>query len=109
MSLIEIMLERTMQADGTLLLHEKPDLPPGRVTVVLRQETVVAIPKDDPFWLRMQAIWDSQDASKHVPRTIEQIEADQREMRRRWSAKQNGVERTQEELQAYRVGGEATS
>jgi hypothetical protein len=36
MSRIEAVIEGTIQPDGTLLLDEKPNLPAGRVTVVLR-------------------------------------------------------------------------
>ena len=38
MSLIETVIEGTLQADGTLVLDENPNLPPGRVTVLLRQQ-----------------------------------------------------------------------
>jgi hypothetical protein len=36
MGLTETVIEGTLKADGTLELDEKPDLPAGRVTVVLR-------------------------------------------------------------------------
>jgi hypothetical protein len=38
MSLTEIVVQGTLNPDGTLQLDEKPNLSPGRVTVVLRQE-----------------------------------------------------------------------
>ncbi len=97
MSLTETMIEGTIQPDGTLLLDEKPNLSPGRVTVVLRRETAIVMPKDDPFWQRMQAMWDAQDTAGHVPRSVEQIEAEQRAMRLGWAARQSAVERIQEE------------
>jgi hypothetical protein len=37
MSLTEIVVEGTLNPDGTLELDQKPNLSPGRVTVVLRQ------------------------------------------------------------------------
>lgn len=108
MSLTETMIEGTIQPDGTLLLDEKPNLLPGRVTVVLRQEMAIVMPKDDPFWLRMQAMWDAQDAAGHVPRSLEQIEAERREMRLGWAARQETVERIQEESRRdCRSAGEA--
>jgi hypothetical protein len=36
MSLQEVMVEGTLNADGTLQLDEKPNLSPGRVTVILQ-------------------------------------------------------------------------
>ena len=109
MSLTETMIEGTIQPDGTLLLDEKPNLSPGRVTVVLRQETAIGTPKDDPFWQRMQAMWDAQDAAGHVPRSVEEIEAERREMRRGWAARQDTVERIQDESRrTCRSAGEAT-
>jgi hypothetical protein len=80
-----------------LELDGKPDLSPGRVTVVLRQEAEVLLPKDDPFWQRMQALWDAQKAGGHVPRGVEEIEAQQREMREGWARRQEAIERLQEE------------
>ena len=57
MSLTEIVVPGTLHPDGTLQLDEKPNLSPGRVTVVLRRESEIVLPKDDPFWQRMQAMW----------------------------------------------------
>jgi|SRR5208282_3402319 hypothetical protein len=97
MALTETVIEGTLQPDGSLLLDQKPTLLPGRVTVVLRQELEITLPTDDPFWQRMQAIWDAQNAAGHVPRTAEQIEADQREMRQEWDARQDEIELIQME------------
>lgn len=38
MSLHEVMIEGTLQPDGTLQLDSKPSLPPGRVRVVVQTE-----------------------------------------------------------------------
>ena len=62
MSLTETVVGGTLRPDGTLELDEKPNLAAGRVTVVLRQEAMVMLPKDDPFWQRMQAMWAAQNA-----------------------------------------------
>ena len=97
MSLTETMIAGTIQPDGTLLLDEKPNLLPGRVTVVLRQETAIVMPKDDPFWQRMQAMWDAQDVAGRVPRSVEQVETEQREMRLGWKARQDAIEQIQDE------------
>jgi hypothetical protein len=48
MSLAEVVVEGTLKPDGTLELDEKPNLAPGRVTVVLRQASAPP-PKEDWF------------------------------------------------------------
>jgi hypothetical protein len=49
----EVILEGTIKSDGTLELNQKPKLPPGRVTVVLRQDAQSAPPAED-WWQFMQ-------------------------------------------------------
>ena len=53
MSVSEVILEGTLKPDGTLELDQKPNLTPGRVQVVLRQEAERALPKED-WWQFMQ-------------------------------------------------------
>jgi hypothetical protein len=53
MSLSENVIEGTLKPDGTLELDQKPSLPPGRVTVVLRQESPQAPPPED-WWQFLQ-------------------------------------------------------
>lgn len=53
MSLDEIVVAGTLKPDGTLELDQKPNLPPGRVQVVLRQEPEPVTPKED-WWQYMQ-------------------------------------------------------
>jgi hypothetical protein len=102
MSREETTVAGTLGPDGTLILDEKPNLPPGRVTVVLLQEAEAAPPKDDPFWQRMQAMWDAQRASGHVPRSVAEIEAQQRQTRDGWAERQEDIERLQEEGRSAR-------
>ena len=52
MSLTEVVVQGTLNPDGTLHLDEKPSLVPGRVTVMLRQESIPP-PKED-WWQFMQ-------------------------------------------------------
>ena len=106
MSLHEVMIEGTLQPDGTLQLDSKPSLPPGRITVVLRQESEPVLPKDDPFWQRMQAMWDVQKAQGYVPRSSAEIEAEQRQMRDEWEEHQLAIERLQEECHLVRQAQE---
>jgi hypothetical protein len=53
MSLTEIVVEGTLNPDGTLELDRKPNLLPGRVTVVLRQELEPPAARED-WWQFMQ-------------------------------------------------------
>jgi hypothetical protein len=53
MSPQEIVIEATLKPDGTLELDEKPSLPPGRVTVVLRQ-TLEPTPQREDWWQFLQ-------------------------------------------------------
>ena len=97
MSLSETVVEGTIQPDGTLVLDEKPKLPAGRVTVVLRQKPEGILPKDDPFWQRMQAMWaipkSSGTASDGGANTLAEVH----EMREEWDEHQQTLERLQDE------------
>lgn len=50
MSLMETTIEGTLQPDGTLVLDSKPNLSPGRVTVVLRQQAKAPSPHDEGWF-----------------------------------------------------------
>jgi hypothetical protein len=54
MSFTEIVVEGTLKPDGTLELDQKPSLSPGRVTVVLRQETQPPLTPPGGWWPFMQ-------------------------------------------------------
>ncbi|HBI43688.1 MAG TPA: hypothetical protein DDY78_12685 [Planctomycetales bacterium] len=53
MSLQEIVVTGIIKPDGTLDLDQKTNLAPGRVTVVLRQESEAPTPRED-WWQFMQ-------------------------------------------------------
>jgi len=55
MSFTETVVTGTLKPDGTLELDQKPELPAGRVTVVLRQETPAAKEGWWPFMQRVRA------------------------------------------------------
>jgi hypothetical protein len=86
------IVQGTLNPDGTLVLDQKPHLAPGRVQVMV--QPLPELPADDPFWQRMQAVWHAQAANGHVPRSVEEVEAERREMRDEWeerSAKLEGI------------------
>jgi hypothetical protein len=68
----------TLKADGTVELDEKPNLPPGRVHVVLTQEGSSAV--KIATWDVLQRIWQQQRGG----RTKEEIDAELDQMRNEW-------------------------
>lgn len=62
MSLQEIVVTGTLKPDGTLELDQKPDLAPGRVTVVLRQEPAPTAPAEG-WWPYMQRVRAEREAA----------------------------------------------
>jgi hypothetical protein len=55
MSLTEFVVEGTLKPDGTLELDQKPNLAPGRLTVVLRQ-AMPASPPQEGWWQFLQRV-----------------------------------------------------
>ena len=99
MSHREVVIEGTLKPDGTLELDRKPDLAPGRVTVLLRQgaEAKAPRPLDDSFFQMMEDIWAGQKARGHVPRSVEEVEAERRQLRQEWEARVEAAIRLQQE------------
>jgi hypothetical protein len=62
MSLTEVVVQGTLKPDGTLELDQKPSLPPGRVTVVLRQASEPTPPNED-WWQFMQRVRAEREAA----------------------------------------------
>jgi hypothetical protein len=108
MNLQEIVVTGTLKSDGTLELDQKPNLPAGRVTVVLRPETAGKSPRplDDAFFQMMEEIWAEQKARGFVPRTVEEVEAERRQLRRESEAEIEAAIRLQEESRRLRQQAE---
>ena len=105
MSQTETVIEGLLKPDGTLVLDQRPNLPAGRVTVVLRQEVEMVLPKNDPFWQRMQAMW-------AIPKGGgtndggENSLAEVRKAREEWDEHQQSLERIQDKCQSARKSPE---
>ncbi len=99
MSANPVIVEGIVKSDGTLEVSSKVPLPEGRVQV-----TVAPLPEipADPFFQRMQMIWDQLKASGHVPRSAETVEAERRAVRDEWEERIQGLERLQAEADADR-------
>jgi hypothetical protein len=92
---MQVSAQGTVKPDGTLELDNPLPLPGGRVLVIVQP-----LPEpgpDDPFWSRMQAIWDDQKAHGCVPSGAEEVEAERRAVREEWEGRMNEIERIQEE------------
>ena len=83
-----VELQGTLQADGTLLLDEKPNLPPGRVRVTVQpaeaQTDVIEV---------LRRIHAEQAARGYVPRSREEIDADIAAMRQEDEERMQAIER----------------
>ncbi|HET6883041.1 MAG TPA: hypothetical protein VFI31_22930 [Pirellulales bacterium] len=73
MTSTHVVVHGTLSSDGTLTLDTKLALPPGRVQLIV--QPLPDLPQDDPFWQRMQRIWEGQKARGQTPRTKEEIDA----------------------------------
>jgi hypothetical protein len=73
MSVTEIVVAGTLKADGTLELDQKPNLTPGRVQVVLRQEAA-AVPQEG-WWPYLQRIRADREAAGYLFMTEPEMEA----------------------------------
>ena len=94
------VVQGTLKDDGTLELDEKPPLAPGRVQVTL--VPVSELSPDDPFWQRMQKIWEGQRARGHVPRGVEEVESQRQAFRQEMEDEIQEAIRLQEECRRAR-------
>jgi hypothetical protein len=75
MSINQIAVQGTLKEDGTLVLDEKPNLPPGRVEVRI-WPAKAPDPTGPGWWDRLQQIWKDQDARGYKRRSREEIDAE---------------------------------
>ncbi len=93
-----LVVEGTLKPDGTLELDTKLALPPGRVQLVV--QPLPELPKDDPFWQKMNQIWAGQKDRGQTPRTKEQIDAEIRALRDDAESEMQDAERLHEDCRA---------
>ena len=102
-----VVVEGTVNADGTLVLDGKLTLPAGRVQLIV--QPLPDLPADDPFWQRMQKIWAGQKARGQVPRTKEEIDAQLNALRDEAEEEMRAIERLQEQNRLTRDGASQDS
>jgi hypothetical protein len=95
-----IVLQGTVKSDGSLEGHGKVGLPAGPVEVTVK--ALGAAGGEDLLSL-LARIRAEQQASGHVPRSREGIDADVRQMRDEWEEHQVAIERLQEEGRGKRA------
>lgn len=94
-----IEIQGTLREDGTLVLDQRIDLPPGPVKV-----TVQAIPdyQQTDIWQFLERIWAEQRARGHIPRSKEEIDAELEASRQEDEERMQALERIHEECQNHR-------
>ena len=100
MSAPAIVLHGVVKADGTLEMADKVSLPAGKVQVTL--QPLPDLPESDPFWQMMRTIWAGQQARGHVPRSVEEVEAERQQTREEWEERMREIDRIQEESRRLR-------
>ena len=86
-----VVIQGTLEPDGSLVLDQKPNLTPGRVRVMV--ENINEPPRPDRFWAMMEQIGDESKTSGYVPRSVEEIEAERHAFREEWDECQGALER----------------
>jgi len=94
MNAATVVVEGTVQPDGTLEVRQKVNLPAGRVQVTV--EPVAEPVQPDRFWTMMESIWAAQLASGRDPRTREEIDAEIKALRDEAEEEMQAVEHLQE-------------
>jgi hypothetical protein len=100
MNAAAVVVEGTVQPDGTLEVTQKVDLPAGRVHVTV--EPVAEPVQPDRFWRMMESIWAAQLASGRPSRTREEIDAEVEALRDESEEEMQAVERLQDEYRRVR-------
>lgn len=102
MSQETIEVQGNVQADGTLVLDRRLELPAGPVRVTLQPVPVSEGSNLVRFQAMMEQIWAGQKARGHVPRTKEEIDAEIQELREEAEEELQAAERLHEECQRAR-------
>ena len=100
MNAAAVVVEGTVQPDGTLEVTQKVNLPAGRVHVTV--EPIAGAVQPDRLRTMMESIWAAQLASGRTPRTQAEIDSEIEAMRNESEEELQAVERLQEECRTAR-------
>jgi hypothetical protein len=101
-----IHLQGTLREDGTLVLDEKPDLPPGRVKVMVEPVNPPEGAANDVVAV-LERIHAAQALRGYIPRSVEEIDAYLTDMRDD-DDRCRRIEQIQEECRRQREGQQPT-
>jgi hypothetical protein len=96
MSEMQVVVDGTLQPDGTLKLDETPNLPPGPVRVTMQAVVAPARPRAG-LMERMAVVWADQKARGEVARSREEIDSELNAMRDEAEGEMQAFERLHEE------------
>jgi hypothetical protein len=95
-----VTVQGVVTPDGTLELAERLSIPAGKVRVTVVPATDFSC--DDPFWQRMQVIWNAQNSRGHVARSEEEVERERRVLREEWDNRMREIDQTRAEAKRLR-------
>jgi hypothetical protein len=95
-----VVVEGTVQPDGTLEVTQKVDLPAGPVHVMVQPVTEPVQP--DRFWTMMESIWAAQLAGGRITRTREEIDTEIESLRNESEEEMQAIKRLEEECRRAR-------
>ncbi len=95
-----VTVQGVVTPEGTLELAERLSLPAGKVQVTL--VPLPDLPRDDPFWQRMQAMWEAQKSRGQLARSEEEVETERRAVRDEWDERMRDIEQTRAEAERVR-------
>jgi hypothetical protein len=79
MSAASVTVSGIVRPDGTLELADKLPLPAGKVQVTV--QSVPELPREDPFFAMLEDIWAARAKAGLTPRSVEEMEAQRRQLR----------------------------
>lgn len=97
----QAIIHGTLRPDGTLELDEQPNLPAGRVRVLLQRESAVPQQRADT-WTVLQRIWAERTILGLPSRTREEVDAEIDALRAELEEHAAAIERLQEEARQAR-------
>lgn len=103
MSRETIEVKGYVQADGTLSLDRKLDLPAGPVQVTVKPASTSDSPDLARFQALMEQIWAGQKARGHTPREKEQIDAEIQALREEAEQELQNAERLHDAIRRLRA------
>jgi hypothetical protein len=74
-----VILQGVVKSDGTLELEGRVPLPAGKVQVTL--QPMPDLPEGDPFFDMLREIWAARAAAGLTPRSVDEVEAQRRQLR----------------------------